>query len=134
MAMCDTVTVGKQKTNQNVAEALSVETIGTEKEKHMSQKFAVNDLLNFEKLIAPTIIKIVYFIGLALIALGVAFSVFGGLAMMSYSFATGLGSVVVAVLGGALGVLMWRILMEVYITFFGIYDRLGEVRDRLPPK
>ena len=126
--------MGKQKTNQNVAEALSVKTIGTEKEKHMSQKFAINDLLSFEKLIAPTIIKIVYFIGLALIVLGVAFSVFGGLAMMSYSFVSGLGTAIFAIMAGALGVLMWRILMEVYITFFGIYDRLGEVRDRLPPK
>jgi hypothetical protein len=30
-----------------------------------------------------------------------------------------------------LGLLMWRVLCELYIVIFGMYDRLGQIRDSL---
>ncbi len=100
----------------------------------MAEKFSANDLLSFEKLIAPSIIKLVYFIGLGLIAISVVLTVISGLAMMTYSPALGLGYIFGALILAALGTLLWRITMELYMAFFGLYDRMGEVRDRLPPK
>ena len=34
----------------------------------------------------------------------------------------------------AFGALVWRIVIEIYMVIFSINDRLGEIRDRLPPK
>ena len=36
-----------------------------------------------------------------------------------------------AVIGTALGALVWRVVCELWMLGFNIYDRLGEIRDRL---
>jgi hypothetical protein len=87
--------------------------------------FSFADLLSFEKLITPTVIRIVYFLGLAFIALGGILGFFGAL------FSGNIGPAIVALIGAALGFLGWRIWCELVIVFFGLYDRAGEIRDRL---
>ncbi|MEO1040419.1 MAG: DUF4282 domain-containing protein [Pseudomonadota bacterium] len=87
--------------------------------------------LTFDKLIATTLIKILYWIGLIAIGLYVIIAMFGGLAMMTQNFMIGLAMFFGAPIGGAVGLLFWRFIMEVYIVIFSIHDRLGEVRDRL---
>lgn len=88
--------------------------------------FQLGDLLNFEKIIAPTVIKIVYYIGLIGIALALLGVLYTGLAMGG-----GFLSVIVGIVGCAFGALMLRIVMELYIAIFGMYERLGEIRDSL---
>jgi hypothetical protein len=91
----------------------------------------VKRFINFDKLIATTLIKILYWVGLAGIAVwGVIFlvSAFG---MMTQNVLAGLGMLVLLPLALVIMVLFWRFLCEVYIVIFGIYDRLGEVRDRM---
>ena len=87
---------------------------------------ALSGLLSFEKLITPTIIKIVYFIGIVVLAIvgvvGFFVSLFGG------SFLSALGTLV----GAVVGILLTRIYCELLMVMFGIYDRAGEIRDRLP--
>lgn len=100
----------------------------------MDKSFAISDLASFDKLIAPKVLKIVYWIGLIGIALACLFSFFGAFAMMSYSVGTALVTMIMAVVGLAFGALFWRILIEIYMVFFGIYDRLGEIKASLAAK
>lgn len=84
-----------------------------------------SDLFSFEKLISISLIKIVYWIGLI-----------GGLIAGAVLFISALifqGRVLTALsvlIGTVLGLLFWRVVCEAYIVIFGIYDRLGEIRDR----
>jgi hypothetical protein len=54
--------------------------------------------------------------------------------MMGYSAATGLGMLLLSIIGLAFGVLIWRIVIEIYMVIFSINERLGAIRDRLPPQ
>jgi hypothetical protein len=94
----------------------------------------IQGLLTFDKMIGSTLVKIVYYIGLAGIALGVVVAILGALQMMSYSAAGALGTILAALIGGAAAVLMWRFVSELWLLAFMIYARMGEIRDRLPPR
>ena len=97
----------------------------------MDSKFAISDLGNFEKLVAPKVLKIVYWLGLVGITLFAWISFVGALGVMSYDMATGLGTMLLALIGFAFGVLLWRVVIEMYTVFFGIYERLGDIRESL---
>ena len=98
----------------------------------------MNDFLNFRKMITPTIIQILFWIGLAV-------SILGGLGTLIFSFiaagaansqgtaGVGVFMVFAGLIGGilqaAFGVLLTRIWCELIILSFRIYDTLGEIRD-----
>ncbi|WP_417477050.1 DUF4282 domain-containing protein [Maricaulis sp.] len=94
----------------------------------------MNDLIKrfttFDKLIATSLIKFLYWIGLAGIALSVIVGIFGAIGAMTQSFLAGLGMLIAVPLGGVIGLVFWRFICEIYIVIFGIYDRLGEIRDK----
>ncbi|MCW0197300.1 DUF4282 domain-containing protein [Sphingopyxis sp.] len=96
--------------------------------------FEIGDLFKFDKMVAPTILRIVYWLGLIGIAIACLMSMLGAIRMMSFSAATGLGMLLVAIIALGFGALVWRIVIEIYMVIFSINDRLGEIRDRLPPK
>jgi hypothetical protein len=96
--------------------------------------FEIGDLFKFDKMVAPTVLKIVYWLGLIGIALACLMSIIGAISMMSYSAATGLGTLLISIIALAFGALIWRIMIEIYMVIFSINDRLGEIRDRLPPR
>lgn len=100
----------------------------------MDKSFSLSDLTSFDKLIAPKVLRIVYWIGLAGIALAFLGAIYNALSMMSYSFVGALIALVTAVLVCAFAVLFWRIIIEIYTVFFGIYDRLGEIKTSLDSK
>ena len=100
----------------------------------MDKNFTLSDLTSFDKLIAPKVLKIVYWLGLAGIGVMALISLIGALAMMQYSASTALGTMLLSLIGLAFGVLFWRIMIEVYMVFFGIYERLGEIKDGLANK
>ena len=83
------------------------------------------DLLGFEKLVTPPIIRFVYWIG---IIAGVLFGVGGSLMLLTQGMVLNALLYLAATILGLLG---WRILCELYIVAFGIYDRLGHIRDTL---
>lgn len=91
--------------------------------------FQLSDLFSFEKMVATTVLKYVYFIGLILIVGFGLVSFVGSFGVMKYSGSAGLGTMLMAVVGTALGVLVWRVICELYLLGFRIYDRLGEIRD-----
>ncbi|MFZ5616220.1 MAG: DUF4282 domain-containing protein [Pseudomonadota bacterium] len=92
----------------------------------------MNDLLarfmTFDKLIATGLIKVLYWVGIAVIALGALLAAFGG---FSQGFMAGLGSLVLAPIVAAIGIVFWRFLCELYIAIFGMYNRLGEISEKL---
>lgn len=96
--------------------------------------FAVSDLFQFERMVAPTVLKVVYWLGLVGIAIYMLIAFFGAFAVMSYDAAAGLGTIVLAIVGGLFGLLFWRILIEVYMIFFSINERVGEIRDMMKEK
>ena len=84
-----------------------------------------SDLLSFEKLVTPTIIKIVYYIAIVLIVISGLIGVFSAFALH------GFGSALLALLTTLVGLLACRIYCELVIVLFGLYDRAGEIRDRI---
>ncbi len=99
----------------------------------LMQTFRLSDLLSFEKTLSLTLLRIVYFLGLAGIGIAVIVTLLGGLTAMRYSFVGGLGTLIMALLGGTIGVLLWRVMCELWMVIFGIYDRLGLIREQLEP-
>jgi hypothetical protein len=88
----------------------------------------------FDKLIGSALIKIVYYIGLVGIALWVLFAVAAALGVARYSASAGLGGIVLTIAGGIVAAVLWRVSCELWLIIFQIYNRLGEIRDRLPPR
>ncbi|MBU2587106.1 MAG: DUF4282 domain-containing protein [Alphaproteobacteria bacterium] len=94
-------------------------------------KFSLGDLFQFEKMVAPVVLKIVYWLGLVGIGIYLLIAIAGGVTMLNRNAAIGLGTILLALVGAVFGVLLWRILIEVYMILFGIHERLGEVRDMM---
>ena len=95
----------------------------------MDERFEIADLFGFQKMIAPRVLKIIYWLGLIGIAIMALISFVGALAMLEYSVSTALGTMLMAVIGLAFGTLLWRVLIEVYTVFFNIHDRVTEIRN-----
>ncbi|QLQ13459.1 MAG: DUF4282 domain-containing protein [Brevundimonas sp.] len=86
---------------------------------------------NFDHLIGNNLIKILYYIGLVAIGIGVLVSMFQSFGAMKYSFGMGMLMLILSLFGGVVGVIFWRFICELYILAYLIYDRMGEIRDRL---
>lgn len=89
--------------------------------------FKWQDMLGFEKLIAPTVIKILYYLGLAGIVLWTLYMIFTAFG----EYAGGFTQVIMALVSFPFAVLGLRVVMELYTVMFGIHDRLGDIRDSL---
>lgn len=90
------------------------------------------DFLNFDKMIAGSIIKFLYWLGIVIILLFGLGAIAGSVSTMSYNGALGLLQLVVAIIGIALGVLFWRVICEMYLIFLSMNERLGQIKDKLP--
>ncbi|MCF8469783.1 MAG: DUF4282 domain-containing protein [Parvibaculum sp.] len=90
------------------------------------------DFLNFDKMIAGSIIKFLYWLGIVIIMLFGLGAIAGSVSTMSYNGALGLLQLVVAIIGIALGVLLWRVICEMYLIFLSMNERLGQIKDKLP--
>jgi Domain of unknown function (DUF4282) len=92
---------------------------------------------DFENLIGAALIKIVYYVGLAGIALWALIAIAGALRLSTYAYANGgavLSALLIALIGLVVWIVFWRFICELWMVIFKIHDRLGEIRDRLPPK
>lgn len=86
----------------------------------------------FDKLIGSALVKILYYLGLAGIAIWMLIALAGSIGVASYSAGAGLGGMFVTIVGGAFAAIFWRFTCELWLIVFQIYNRLGEIRDRLP--
>lgn len=96
--------------------------------------FSIGDLFQFEKMVAPVVLKIVYWLGLAGIVIYLLIALGAAVSLMEYNASGALLGILGAVIGAAFAVLMWRVMIEVYMVLFGIHQRLGEVRDLMKAK
>ncbi|WP_211443938.1 DUF4282 domain-containing protein [Collimonas humicola] len=79
-------------------------------------------LLGFERLIAPVLIKLIYWVGLALILIA------GATGFVNAS-GEGIGRMLLTLFALLLSLLIWRLVSELWILAFNIYERLVEIRD-----
>jgi predicted Zn finger-like uncharacterized protein len=100
------------------------------KAKKGSGKSFVSDFLFFREFIAPWVVKILFWVAVAGLLLG-AVIVFA-VALMSGDIKIILGAMVGIVILVPVYMLLIRVYTELILLGFAIYDRLGEVRDRLP--
>jgi hypothetical protein len=97
----------------------------------------VTQFLSFDKLMGQGLVKIVYFLGLIGIAVGVLFGVLGAFGTMTFDAGIGLGMLIGAPLGGIIGVCFLRFTCELYITLFRMGEDIRAMRGgggTLPPK
>ncbi len=90
----------------------------------------VQRFLSFDKMMGTSIIKILYYIGMVFIVVGVVMSIFSALASMGTSFFGGLAGVILAPVFGVVGLLFWRFMCEIYLLFFKISDDLSAIKLR----
>lgn len=91
-----------------------------------------SDFLNFNKMVTGSVLKLLYWLGIVIILLFGFGTVTGSINTMSWNAGLGLLQLVVAFVGVAFGILLWRVVCEMYLTFLSINDRLGQIRDKLP--
>jgi hypothetical protein len=85
--------------------------------------FNFKDFLSFDKMLTPTIIKIVYWIGIVGVVLSGLISLFTSL---RYNSA---GGAIIGLLWIVLGPILVRVYCELMIVMFNIYNVLRDIRD-----
>ncbi len=85
----------------------------------------MSDFLSFDTFITPRIIRIVFALGLLLIALATLVRVLVGI--WSLSFFSG---VILPLIAMCVVALMWRIYCELILVFFDMRDKLKEIAER----
>jgi hypothetical protein len=79
-------------------------------------------LLGFERLIAPVLIKLIYWAGIVVILIA------GATGFVNAS-GDGIGRMLLTLVALLLSLLIWRLVSELWILAFNIYERLVEIRD-----
>ena len=87
----------------------------------------IKELLVFNKFLTPSLVRIVYWIGLLALC-----SVVIGAIRVVLSPEGGVLSALIAVLAFVIGAILWRVVCEGIILTFSMFDRMTEIRDRLP--
>ena len=82
----------------------------------------VGRLLSFDKMMAGSIIKVLYYIGLAAITIGALWGFLGRL------FGGEFVSALIALVLFPIGILFLRVICEMYIVLFRISDNLAALR------
>ena len=92
----------------------------------------VGRFLGFDRLIGPVLVKIVYYVGAATIVVAVGGTIVtAALTFAAGNIGAGVMQVIAAPAVGAVVLVYWRFLCELFMLAFLAYDRLGEVRDAL---
>jgi hypothetical protein len=101
-------------------------SVPTPPEQTSSSRFRLRDLLGFEKMLTPRLVRIVYFIALVIVVLAGLFQIITGLASRfagGFIVLSGLATLI-------LGPILVRVACEQILVIFGIFERLGEIRDQ----
>lgn len=92
----------------------------------------LQSLLGFDRLIGPTLVKIVYYVGAAAIVLTAAATLLTAiLSLAGGNFGMALMQLVAVPAVAAVAFVYWRFLCELFMLAFLAYQRLGEVRDAI---
>jgi Domain of unknown function (DUF4282) len=92
--------------------------------------FDYRDLFQWERFITPTIIKLFYWLAIAVSVLTGLSLVRAGLSLLFISPLGGLVMIVLAVLSTFAGIIFSRIVAEFILIVFRINEHLGAIRNR----
>jgi hypothetical protein len=96
--------------------------------------FDIRDLFQWERFVAPSMIKIFYWLTLAVVVLTGLRGVVYGLLEMAASLVGGLLAIIGALLMTLIGIVLARIAAEFVLIVFRIDDHLGEIRRQGDPR
>jgi hypothetical protein len=85
----------------------------------------MSGFLTFDRFITPTIIHVVFVVGLVLIAVATLVRVVFGI--ITFSILTG---VILPLIGMCVFALLWRIYCELILVFFDMRDKLATIAGR----
>jgi hypothetical protein len=85
----------------------------------------MSDYLSFDTFITPRIIRVVFALGLLLIALVTLVRVLYGIWELSI-----ISGVILPLIGACIVALLWRIYCELILVFFDMRDKLAEIAAR----
>ena len=92
----------------------------------------------FKRMVSPFFITILYFVGLITIVLAIGFALWRGPQSMPAMPMLSLPDIAQMILGyvaillcGLLAILIWRFYCELLIVLFGIFNRLGDIKEAL---
>ena len=83
------------------------------------------DFLSFETFITPKIIRVVFALGLLLIAIGALIRVVIGIWQLSI-----ITGVIIPLIAACVIALLWRIYCELILVFFDMRDKLTEIASK----
>jgi Domain of unknown function (DUF4282) len=96
--------------------------------------FQFGDLFQWERFITPSIIKIFYWLALAVVVLGGLRGLVEGLFLMTANLIGGILAIVAALLMTFAGIIMARIAAEFVLIVFRINEHLGAIRNQGDPQ
>jgi len=86
----------------------------------------------FDRLIGPVLVKIVYYVGFAAIAIGVVGALMTAvLAIVGGNIGLAAMQLLAVPAVGIVALIYWRFICELFMIAFMAYDRLGEIRNLL---
>jgi hypothetical protein len=89
------------------------------------------DYLLFRRMVTPVIIVIFFYLGVLMLMLGALFGLVSGIVGISQrSYQLGALSILGAIFGTIVALILWRIFCEVLITLFRILDNVREINER----
>lgn len=88
--------------------------------------------LNFDEMVTPSIITLIYWVGIAGIIIGALSSLFslGALLSGGFSFDVPAYLYVLPFIGAIVALIIWRITCETMLVLFSINDKLGRIEKR----
>jgi len=92
--------------------------------------FDFRDLFQWERFITPTIIKLFYWLAIAISVFSGLSLLVSGLGMLVVSPLGGLMTVLLAVLSTCIGIIFSRVAAEFILIVFRINEHLGAIRNR----
>ena len=85
----------------------------------------MSEFLSFDTFIAPRIIRIVFVLGLLLLAIGTLICVLIGIWRLSIFH-----GIILPLIGACVAALLWRIYCELILVFFDMRDKLTEIASK----
>jgi hypothetical protein len=92
--------------------------------------FSFRDLFQWERFVTPSIIKLFFWLAVAIIILFGLSGIASGLQMMTSSAGVGFFMLLGSLLGVTIGILFARIVSEFVLIVFRINEHLGAIRNR----
>ncbi len=96
--------------------------------------FELQDLFQWERFITPSIIKIFYWLAVAIAVLLGLSGLFTGLKLIVMSPITGFVTVVASLVGTLAGIIFARVAAEFVLITFRINEHLGAIRSQGEPQ